>query len=550
MSTSLRLVLPSVVCVALLASGGQVRAQPGRPANPVRRVDVTRWALSHGRVDSVRSVGIQCPENPRGPWVRGISTNLPFAPPPPGRPLATVLDVIAAARNPHRVTLDLDATGSKPRNPQQPSLLVLRGAIIPSGLTLAVAEMRNPAARIRWQALVRFGEGNFYATVSIPAAGIRRGMELYTEAHLKAYTANSILYESPDLGTRVSPWSIEGGTTNLGVRAVAPPPAPRRQWAAVWRDVGWANPLELMLYEHKQEKIPEAQGGGVRIWVLARLPNSFEPPASRVFRVAVEARQHSMIFETTNNPFSFDLPVRPLPPGSTEKADGMVVVTAVASSWGFLAPFPPAAPSPFVQPISPEWRQLRRQSVGNETWHSNGCTLGDRITLYVDPGPAGRTIRGVIYVVESRRGPGGSKTKVQVPIGTVVIFVNFRTRTVSARFAVRDRRGRVLGGTIYEADGRIATRVSDAAIFPIERGFIVKGECTERGRPKPPEPDDVLIHKFKPFADAGRWTLEAGKSSDTGRWSGMIRTPRKRSPGLKWRELGPPAAGPAAGPGL
>ena len=44
-------------------------------------------------------------------------------------------------------------------------------------------------------------------------------MELVTEAHFNAYTANSIIYESPDFGLLVAPAGQNGGTATLQARA-------------------------------------------------------------------------------------------------------------------------------------------------------------------------------------------------------------------------------------------------------------------------------------------------------------------------------------------
>jgi len=172
----------SALCVAL---GAEALGQ-GRPRarHVIRRIDVTRHVLTHGRVITIRPKGILTPENPRGQRVNGITTNVPWGRRPPPNTRLTILDVIAAQRDPFRVALDLAPDGVNPRVRNRPSPLVLAGAIVPSGFTLAVADLTNPqnrAVTVYWKALVpRFGNGNFYATVPIPAAGIRRGQELYT----------------------------------------------------------------------------------------------------------------------------------------------------------------------------------------------------------------------------------------------------------------------------------------------------------------------------------------------------------------------------------
>ena len=149
---------PTGTFVAAFALGAvlavEAAAQPPPPAQQdIRRIDVTRWVLSHGRVDDVRSKGIRTPEDPRGQQVNGLSTAFRQGQVPPPGATRTVLDVVGLLRDPYRVTLDLDKDGRRPRNPQQPHPLVVAGAIIPSGFTLVVAELANPLDRgviTRW----------------------------------------------------------------------------------------------------------------------------------------------------------------------------------------------------------------------------------------------------------------------------------------------------------------------------------------------------------------------------------------------------------------
>ncbi len=171
----------AVAAVAVLPLSAQPGGQVDRDQGLVIRIDVTRWVLSHGRVDSIRSVGINTPENPRGRPVDGITPRPPQPPVPPGTPPPpvppgappSILDVIAAQPDPLRIDMDLDPDGTTARNPRQPSALVTAGANIPSGFTLVVAQLRlngDNSIDTYWRALVpRFGNGNYYATVSIRA---------------------------------------------------------------------------------------------------------------------------------------------------------------------------------------------------------------------------------------------------------------------------------------------------------------------------------------------------------------------------------------------
>ncbi len=348
------------------------------------RLDVTRWVLTHGRADTLRSVGILTPENPRGQPVDGIT---PVGTPPPQGATPTVLDVIAAQPDPFRITLQLDAEGRRAANQQAPSALVTAGAIIPSGFTLVVAEPTNPpnpTVGVRWNALSpRFGNGNYYATVSMPGTNIVRGQELFTKEHFDAYTANSLIYEAPDIGNVIVDAVIEGGTSGLSFKTQAPgtlpPPAgaplprPSPTQATNSRIVGWADPLELELVEIRQADLP---GGGKRIWIQTNLPNSFEPLATRVIRWAAEANSGTRIAEVAGtNVFTVDLPLGPSEP--YQQPDEMVKITAVVTSFGFVGGRPG---SPFITPLG-----APPQSVGLSTWLSSGCTLGDTITVKVEP---------------------------------------------------------------------------------------------------------------------------------------------------------------------
>ncbi|MEI7687527.1 MAG: HEAT repeat domain-containing protein, partial [Planctomycetota bacterium] len=211
--------------------GGLVR--PGDPKDAdqpvVASLVSSRMVLSHGRLDDLRGAGYASPDNP-------VSQVVPA--------IANLFRTLAAQPDPRRVTMDLNTTFNGPRDPKLPSPVFLATMDLPSSMTLLVAELGPPALAqsvSHWeQALPRFGNGNFYATVSMPEFGIVAGQELMTQKHFEVYTANSILWEAPDFGNIVMPRNLEGGTTNLGVAI-----ARGKKEKHVVLNVGWANPLEL-----------------------------------------------------------------------------------------------------------------------------------------------------------------------------------------------------------------------------------------------------------------------------------------------------------------
>ena len=314
-----------------------------QPPAPIltNRLVATRWVLSHGRHDSLRSVGIQVTgSNPRGQPV-------PAA--------VALINLIAAQPNPLSIFLNLNADGSQPLVPAAPDPIVASAANLPSGMTLAV--LNRAAPPIEWTPLSpRFGKGNYYATVNIPQSGIVAGQELVTAKDFKNYAANSILYEAPDFGDVVMAHELEGGTTHL-------------QCSGKVIDVAWANPMELRLFEQAQTRT-DGTGGVVQILIRAELPRSF--PSTRTIRWAAEAQQITLI-QTINAPavpptgFSWFIVTLP---GTTS---GLVKLSAVAAEDSF-------PPGPFlnVGPNPPD-------SVVLSTFHSKTPTLEDVITMQVPP---------------------------------------------------------------------------------------------------------------------------------------------------------------------
>ncbi|TWT45747.1 von Willebrand factor type A domain protein [Phycisphaerae bacterium RAS1] len=359
-----------VAAGAILATLPNAASQPPAPGE-ILRIDATRWVMANGRVDDIRSTGILTPENPGGRSIPGVT---PVPPPPPGTPPpppASVLDVIAASADPMNVTLDLNKDGKFDDAAANP--LIAAGALVPSGFTLAIAE-RVPGAPLplSWIAPVpRFGGGNFYATVSIPAAGIVRGQELVTKEHYEGYTANSVIYESPDIGLVIVDNNLDGGTKQLSATA-------NRKTQS--RLVGYSNPLQTEIVEAGQSPLPD---GRTQYTVTAVSDNGAEAGPNATYRWAVEARSGTSIIDVVGAPtLVFTLPFNTKPEDLplTDWDEGQVKLTVVSSGWG---PVVPAAAmgNPFLTPLPPP-----PQSVGLRTFVSAASTLSDTHVMYCKGG--------------------------------------------------------------------------------------------------------------------------------------------------------------------
>jgi hypothetical protein len=359
-------------------------AQPPAAPGEVIRIDATRWVLAHGRFDDVRSVGILTPENANGRLIPGISPAPPpvppaaGAPPAPAPPPASVLDVIAAAADPLNVSLDLNKDGQFDTAAANP--LIAAGALVPSGFTLAIAE-RAPGAPIPatwiWPS-PRFGGGNMYATVSIPGAGIVRGQELVTKEQFDAYTANSVIFEAPDVGLVIVDNQLDGGTENISATSSGKPSS---------RLIGYSNPLQTEIVEVSQTPLDD---GRKRFTVQAVSDNGAEQGVNATYRWAIEASSGTVIVDVVgSNLLSFTLPPNPRPEDLPLRSwdEGLVKLTVVSSGWG---PGVPAAAlgNPFLTPLP-----APPQSVGLQTFVSAASTLSDTHALQCkggldeNPGP-------------------------------------------------------------------------------------------------------------------------------------------------------------------
>ena len=307
---------------------------PGEP-----RLLLSRWALAHGRWDGARAVGILTDDNPKG-------QSLPK--------VRTLIQTIAGQPDPILVDLDLDATGKQPANPRKPSPVLAAAVDLPSGMSLLVFDpgVKQAGWKLKnWDpALPRFGNGNYYATVSLPAKKISAGMELVTEEHFAAYKANSILWEAPHFGDLVVPNDFTGGTTSHNATMVS-----ARQTRQLIRPVAWADTLELTLREVGDRK---RKDGHIPVTVEATLPAGFE--SVRMLRWAAETTKTTLFGEAPLSAEKVNTFVIQLP----ENTLGEVRISAVAT------------PGPFVHTLD----SIRKDgSVGTSTFRSLGSTLEDRM---------------------------------------------------------------------------------------------------------------------------------------------------------------------------
>ena len=195
------------------------------------RVVASRWALAHGRVDEIREKGLATSANPKGESIPGLSA---------------LLGKITTQGDPLRISLELNKEGTQAKSGKA-NEIVLAAAGMPTGMSLVVAETGPGPAKVVWEPMVpRFGNGNLYATVSIPDAGIVAGQELHTAEHFKAYAANSVIYEAPDFGNVVISHALVGGTLNVAARIGGD------RLQVHYKRIGYSQPLKLELKEDKQ----------------------------------------------------------------------------------------------------------------------------------------------------------------------------------------------------------------------------------------------------------------------------------------------------------
>lgn len=318
---------------------------PGQNNPPtLGRVEVTRTTLSHGRLDDVRPTGVAS--------VPGFTA---------------LFDAIAAMPNPLLVTLDDDGDGK----PDLTNPIVVAGAGLPSCCTLAVAEEvadpdGDPVA-VSWEFPgPRFGSGNFYATVSIPSEGIVAGMELVTFQELEAYTANTIIWEAPDVSFPIQDTLLDGGSEALAARAIDFPPAPSTSLMSdsQFKLVDYAITIQAEIVEVCKVQNPD---GSFRIRLQVNISGNFDPLDKTWFRWAYEGSGVTIMEDIpASNQWEFEVP--------EGEAGTLAKITVVASSFG---PLVVGNPNLFVVLPPPG-------SVGLTTFDSNGCTISDTETIIVE----------------------------------------------------------------------------------------------------------------------------------------------------------------------
>ena len=477
MRPSAWLVTVLAVALTLLAGLPAAPAHAQQPPDNICLVTGTRWCLSHGRDFRLRPHGIWTPENPTGCWVHGISTLFPEVPhPPPALTLGqiyqlpaiilaqrggnaafapTVLDVLTFLPDRFRVTLGLNAEGTATPPTRPPHPLVVAGAIVPSGLSYVVAELKDrrlPGVGVDWRdglPVRGAGCGAFYAAVSVPPPPaqpvIRRGQELYTAEHFRDYGANSILYETPEIPPIVINALMTGGLSHVPAKeqftSLLPPPldpavplepydppsAPRK-----WIAMAFGNPLTLDLTVTGRQRLGNGQ---TRFLLNASLPRSFEP--FPIFRVYVNAKSGQQTFDTNRlAPLApappavnavyrlfVDLPVAPARP--QDFPEDTANVTVVASWWGFdvpPAPYTAATGIAFIPTRYAQWvpflQRPPAQSFNFTLFRSGACTLGDTTSVSIKPPD-----RSIVIVLDASGSMGeliGSTRKIDQAKATAV----------------------------------------------------------------------------------------------------------------------------------
>jgi hypothetical protein len=332
----------------------------------------SRTTMSHGRADTTRPIS---PFNPFGLIVvNGFS--FPGAPLPansisPGAlPLSLINDIpalgplgaIPSAPDPFHITL---AGGVA--NP-----ITLSAANIPSCFTLVVAEGVTAPNTTRWERIgTRFGSGNLYASVSIPGTGIFAGKELVTEAELDAYTANSIIFESPDFGLLVAPAGQNGGAVPLQARARRIPADAQCQALfsqSQSTSVEFSRTVRIEILSD-QFRVTR-NGAGFRVEVAAQIFGNFDPAINTIVRFAFDGNDVDIINDVPD----------PSAPGAARiirhvfnvpasEECRLARITAVASSTGNV-------PAALLPPINP-FLDPAPDSIGLFTFRSGGCTVED-----------------------------------------------------------------------------------------------------------------------------------------------------------------------------
>jgi hypothetical protein len=345
------------------------------------RIMFSREALSNGRTDTIRPLSTS---NPMG--LRGVAG---FGDPDTGAP--GLLTSIAAAPNPMRISLDEDRDG-RVDGASNPIALDCTGLL--TCFSLLVAD-EFPPEGVRWENIgARDSAGSLYATVNIPSANILAGQELITDAELRAYTANSILYESPDYGVSLASVIDTKGAIRVRAAPRPQPDTPRVQDLMEAPEMNYARDVKV---EIEVVSVYELSDGVIEVRLRAKL-TGFDPVGDSHFRWGYDGVGLKIVKDiVADNTVAFFLP-------ANQKGQ-LVRLWVAVSSKGLGV----GNPNPFVQ-------QPPKQELGNMTFVTTGSAVAAMQPFTVQVGKteqladqAGKIKLKGVYVRRIYMGPGGRK---------------------------------------------------------------------------------------------------------------------------------------------
>lgn len=365
---------------------GTVLAQsPVTPATApsITGFNISRTVLSHGRVGNARQV---TPINPNG--LRDVQG---FGDPTKGTPgLLTAIATPSSAWQPDplHITMGWDPTfsstqlgiGDSDTNP-----VTMAGLGIPSCFVLVVAEGTTPAFSgtvgsipnvTRWHSTgPLIGEGNLYASVSIPAAGIVAGMELRTYEQLEAYTANSIIWEAPPFGLVVQDTTLmQFGTKNITAQAIdITNPANPVMGPAQSVQVEITRTLHV---EIQVLGIEKNHDGSFRLCAMVNMfGNTLEPVTGFWFRWGYAGHTVNLVGDVPGS----NIVTIPHIPAAEENQQAVLYVVASCSGSTLTN-------NPFTaEPLGVPPMVFARRSIGLLTFVSGECTLEDTESVKITP---------------------------------------------------------------------------------------------------------------------------------------------------------------------
>jgi len=368
-----------------IKSGTVLAQAPVTPDNvpSILGFNISRTVLSHGRVGNARQA---TPINPNG--LRDVQG---FGDPIRGTPgLLTTIATPSSAWQPDslHITMGWDPTfsstplgiGDSDTNP-----VTMAALGIPSCFVLVVAEGVAPAFSgtadsipdaTNWQSTgPLIGEGNLYASVSIPAAGIVAGMELRTEEQLAAYTANSIIWEAPPFGFLVQDTTLmQFGTKKLTANAVdlTNPASPvMGPVQAVQVEITRTLHVEIRVLG-----IEKNHDGSFRLCAMVNMfGNTLEPVTAFWFRWGYAGQTVSLVGDIPGT----NIVTIPHIPASEENQQAVLYVVASCNGATLTG-------NPFTaEPLDVPPMVFARKSIGLLTFVSGGCTLEDNESVKITP---------------------------------------------------------------------------------------------------------------------------------------------------------------------